>query len=72
MEGVSIRHQELGAAPWYNVGIPFDSAAYHCQTDLQNRWKILVLELNRLWNFWLGLPVGPRTWEIRFPSRDEI
>lgn len=35
-------------------------------------WLILVEESGRLWNFWLGLPVGPRSWEIHVPSRDEL
>ena len=34
--------------------------------------KVLVMELGRLWNFWLGLPVSERSWEIRLPSRDEL
>ncbi|EEQ84712.2 oxidoreductin [Blastomyces dermatitidis ER-3] len=35
-------------------------------------WKILIMELSRLWNFWLGVPVPPRSWEFRFPRRDEL
>ena len=35
-------------------------------------FTILILELNRLWSFWLGLPVQERSWEIRLPTRDEI
>lgn len=35
-------------------------------------FAILVMEGNRLWNFWLGLPVPPSSWEFRFPSRDEL
>lgn len=37
--------------------------------------RILIMELNRLWSFWLGLPVPQRSWEIQFPSapvRDEL
>lgn len=34
--------------------------------------KILVFEIGRLWAFYLGLPMQPRSWEIRLPSRDEI
>ncbi|KAE8140977.1 endoplasmic reticulum Oxidoreductin 1-domain-containing protein [Aspergillus pseudotamarii] len=40
--------------------------------------EITVLELNRLWSYWLGLPVPPRTWRIKRPmepemqSRDEL
>ncbi|KAK2741899.1 endoplasmic oxidoreductin-1 [Myotisia sp. PD_48] len=35
-------------------------------------FEILVMELNRLWNYWLGIPVPPRSWKISFPSRDEL
>jgi hypothetical protein len=34
--------------------------------------KILIMEGSRLWDYWLGLPVGPRSWEIRFPGRAEL
>lgn len=37
--------------------------------------RITVMELNRLWNYWLGLPVPERSWEIQFPTvpvRDEL
>ena len=35
-------------------------------------WHIFLEESGRLWNFWLGLPVGPRSWGIHVPSRDEL
>lgn len=35
-------------------------------------FKILVFEIGRLWAYYLGLPMQPRSWEIRLPSRDEI
>jgi ERO1-like protein beta len=35
-------------------------------------WAILVMELNRLWSYWLGLPVPPRSWDFRLPTRDEL
>ena len=35
-------------------------------------WHIFLEESGRLWNFWLGLPISPRTWEIHVPSRDEL
>ncbi|KAN0077538.1 Endoplasmic Reticulum Oxidoreductin 1 (ERO1) domain containing protein [Elaphomyces granulatus] len=35
-------------------------------------WDISVLELSRLWNYWLGLPVQPRSWRLQFPSPDEL
>jgi hypothetical protein len=39
---------------------------------LRSRWAIIVMELNRLWNFWLGMPVPPRSWDFHFPTRDEL
>jgi len=35
-------------------------------------FAILVMELNRLWNFWLGLPVPDRSWDFHFPTSDEL
>lgn len=42
------------------ISFPFQAAA------------IAVTEGQRLWNYWLGLPVGPRTWRLHFPGRDEL
>jgi hypothetical protein len=33
---------------------------------------ILSEEALRLWDYWLGFQVRPRTWKIAFPSRDEL
>ena len=36
-------------------------------------FRISVLELSRLWSFWLGLPVMERSWEIKWrPRTDEL
>ncbi|PGH16388.1 hypothetical protein AJ80_05238 [Polytolypa hystricis UAMH7299] len=35
-------------------------------------WDISISELNRLWSFWLGLPVQPRSWNFHIPTRDEL
>lgn len=34
--------------------------------------SIIGIELARLWDFWLGQPIRPRTFEIRFPNKDEL
>ncbi|KAF2026500.1 endoplasmic oxidoreductin [Setomelanomma holmii] len=34
--------------------------------------KIVIMELGRLYNWWLGLTPGPRSWEIKVPRRDEL
>ncbi|KAI1638804.1 endoplasmic reticulum Oxidoreductin 1-domain-containing protein [Biscogniauxia mediterranea] len=33
---------------------------------------IILSELNRLWEYYIGLPVTPRSWEFRRPSLDEL
>ncbi|KAH8592108.1 endoplasmic oxidoreductin-1 [Bisporella sp. PMI_857] len=38
----------------------------------KNIWEILVLELSRFWEFFFGLPVSPRSWEIHRPRPDEL
>ncbi|OJD35138.1 endoplasmic oxidoreductin-1 [Diplodia corticola] len=35
--------------------------------------RITIVELSRLWDFWLGLPTKPRSWEFRKPvAREEL
>lgn len=35
--------------------------------------KITIFELNRLWSYWLGLPVSERSWEFQWAPRiDEL
>ncbi|KAL5115305.1 endoplasmic oxidoreductin-1 [Pleosporales sp. CAS-2024a] len=34
--------------------------------------KICILEMGRLYDWWLGLVPGPRSWEIRIPRTDEL
>lgn len=35
-------------------------------------FKVGVVEMSRIWSFWLGLPVQERSWEFNFPTRDEL
>ena len=35
-------------------------------------FRIVVVELSRLWSYWLGLPVQQRSWQIKWPTRDEL
>lgn len=30
------------------------------------------MEIARIWQYWLGLEVGERSWELRWPSLDEM
>lgn len=33
---------------------------------------IFLMEVNRAWSYFLGLPVPPRSWKLRFPTKDEL
>ncbi|KAL2041536.1 hypothetical protein N7G274_005918 [Stereocaulon virgatum] len=36
-------------------------------------FRIIVIELSRLWSFWLGLPIPERSWEFQWrPQKDEL
>ncbi|KAL9126627.1 MAG: hypothetical protein Q9217_004347 [Psora testacea] len=35
-------------------------------------FRIFVIEVSRLWSYWLGLPVQQRSWEIKLPTRNEL
>ena len=36
-------------------------------------FRIIVIELSRVWSFWLGLPVQERSWEFQWrPQNDEL
>ncbi|KAF1840461.1 endoplasmic oxidoreductin [Cucurbitaria berberidis CBS 394.84] len=34
--------------------------------------RILILEMGRLYNWWLGMNPGPPSWEIKVPRREEL
>ncbi|PQE29995.1 endoplasmic oxidoreductin-1 protein [Rutstroemia sp. NJR-2017a WRK4] len=35
-------------------------------------WEIFVLEMARIWEFYIGLPVTPRKWKLVQPNLDEL
>ncbi|KAL2199096.1 endoplasmic reticulum Oxidoreductin 1-domain-containing protein [Corynascus similis CBS 632.67] len=35
-------------------------------------WHIVTSELRRLWQFYIGLPVSPRSWAFEWPRVDEL
>ncbi|CBX95343.1 similar to endoplasmic oxidoreductin-1 [Plenodomus lingam JN3] len=35
-------------------------------------FKIFVFELGRLYNWWLGMTPGPRSWKVYIPRREEL
>lgn len=36
------------------------------------RWQIFLLEISRLWDYYIGLPVSPRAWSVQRPNLDEL
>ena len=34
--------------------------------------RIIIMELNRLWNYWLGLRVPGPSWEFYYPGHQEL
>ncbi|KAG8627233.1 hypothetical protein KVT40_004716 [Elsinoe batatas] len=53
---------------WTALGIVLDS-----WLSLPGKlWQISLEETARLWNTFVGLPVGPRQWEFSWPNLDEL
>jgi hypothetical protein len=40
--------------------------------NCRNRWEIISTEAYRIYQFYVGLPVSPRTWKIEVPHLDEL
>lgn len=60
---------------WAEIGLVWRAYVYVMSSWIRlpfNTWAILVMEINRLWNYWLGLPVPPRSWDFHLPTRDEL
>jgi hypothetical protein len=53
------------------VSISFPVYSDNQITDLANSYGILKSESERLWAFWLGLPVPPRQWKLKAPGSDD-
>lgn len=65
----------VGEAFWQEFDLVFRTWKYVMRSWLELPKKtgaILGVELGRLVDFWLGKPVRPRSWEFKYPSRDEI
>ena len=39
-------------------------------SNLASSFEILRSEAQRLWLFWLGMPVPPRAWDVKIPGSD--
>ena len=57
-------------------GVVFSTLGYVLKSWVEfpgKAFKILIFELSRLWSFWLGLPIGERSWEFRWSTgSDEL
>lgn len=76
MEGPRVHHQGLGQLPQdfvsYTGCWPIPLEKKPIALTQKSRFYILITELNRLWEFWLGLPVTPRMWGFARPNIDEL
>lgn len=66
MGDVYVRDEELDEHAQDSVSSPPEMQS---STDQSCRFEILVLEMNRAWSYWLGLPVPPRAWKLGIPTR---
>lgn len=57
---------EIFLDEWYLVWRTFGYVLKSWVTMPPKAFKILVVELSRLWNFWLGLPVPERSWDFQW------
>ncbi|KXT14041.1 hypothetical protein AC579_10527 [Pseudocercospora musae] len=60
---------------WAELELVFRAWMFVLKSWVELPWKIpsiVATEFFRLSDFWLGRPVRARTWEIRFPTKDEL
>lgn len=57
---------EIFLDEWYLVWRTFGFVLKSWVTMPGKLFKIFVVELSRLWSFWLGLPVQERSWEFQW------
>lgn len=71
MEGFEVYHQIVDKVAEGSVSNVCRSYVKQSLIVLY-RYHIVLHELTRCWHFFLGLPVQPRSWELRKPSVDEL
>lgn len=67
--------QSLSDAFWHEWSLIWKAFKYVIKGWIsmpKNLWEIFVLEISRLWEYYIGLPVSPRQWEIKRPRVDEL
>ena len=42
------------------------------EADHENRFEIVLFELVRWYEYWMGLQIHPRSWKIHKPERGEL
>ena len=60
---------------WEEFGLVFRAWKFVLRSWLELPRKIPVIvgtEFERLFDFWLGRPMRPRSWELRFPSKEDL
>lgn len=57
---------------WYLVWRTFGHVLRSWSQIPEKVMTVFLSEMDRLWAFWLGLPVQPRMWEFRKPVREEL
>ncbi len=57
---------EIFLDEWYLVWRTFGYVLKSWVTLPPKAFRIIVVELSRLWSFWLGLPVQERSWEFQW------
>lgn len=63
---------EIFLDEWYLVWRTFGYVLRSWVEMPAKLFRIVVVEISRVWSFWLGLPVQERSWEFKFPARDEL
>ncbi len=68
--------ESIGEIFWSEFSLVWRTFGYVLKSWVEmpgKAFKILVFELNRLWSYWLGLPVTQRSWEFQWrPQTDEL
>jgi len=69
------RKKTLQEEFWQEFGLVYRTLLLVLRSWYELPWKlggIVITELSRLTEYWLGVPVKPRSWEIRIPRKEEL
>ncbi|CZT19505.1 related to ERO1 protein, required for protein disulfide bond formation in the ER [Ramularia collo-cygni] len=71
----SKKEQTIKEIFWEELNVVWSAYMFVLSSWVEMPFKIssiVALEVERLYSFWLGRPMKPRSWEIRFPKKDEL